>query len=66
MPTDYHHGVRVIEVNDGTRPLRTISTAVVGFVATAADADANFFPSIRLSSSLIGVLHCPKPDKKAP
>jgi phage tail sheath protein FI len=44
MPTDYHHGVRVIEINDGARPLRTISTAVVGFVATAADADPTFFP----------------------
>ena len=33
MPTDYHHGVRVIEKNDGTRPIRTISTAVIGLVA---------------------------------
>ncbi|SAI47501.1 Phage tail sheath protein [Bordetella ansorpii] len=41
---DYHHGVRVIEVDDGTRSIRTISTAVVGFVATADDADATAFP----------------------
>jgi phage tail sheath protein FI len=27
---DYHHGVRVIEINEGTRPIRTVSTAVVG------------------------------------
>ncbi|WFF40764.1 phage tail sheath protein [Salinicola endophyticus] len=40
----YHHGVRVSEVNDGTRTLRTISTAVIGIVATAADADATAFP----------------------
>ena len=44
MPQDYHHGVRVIEVNEGTRPIRTISTAVIGFVATAEDADAEAFP----------------------
>lgn len=44
MPTDYHHGVRVFEVNEGTRPIRTISTAVVGLVATAEDADAAAFP----------------------
>lgn len=44
MPTEYHHGVRVIEINDGTRPIRTISTAVIGLVATAADADATVFP----------------------
>ncbi|WP_211471725.1 phage tail sheath protein [Collimonas humicola] len=44
MPTDYHHGVRVIEKNDGTRPIRTISTAVIGLVATAEDADPLAFP----------------------
>jgi phage tail sheath protein FI len=35
MPNDYHHGVRVIEINEGTRPIRTVSTAVIGLVATA-------------------------------
>jgi phage tail sheath protein FI len=44
MPTDYHHGVRVIELNEGTRPIRTISTAVIGVVCTAPDADAATFP----------------------
>ncbi|SOE50873.1 phage tail sheath protein [Orrella dioscoreae] len=45
MATDqYHHGVRVVEVNDGTRPIRTVSTAVVGFVAIADDADETVFP----------------------
>ncbi|MDB0554284.1 phage tail protein, partial [Ralstonia solanacearum] len=44
MPTDYHHGVRVVELNDGTRPIRTIETAVAGIVCTADDADASAFP----------------------
>lgn len=44
MPTDYHHGVRVVELSDGRRPIRTIETAIIGLVATAADADASFFP----------------------
>ncbi|MCK4151991.1 phage tail sheath protein [Ralstonia pseudosolanacearum] len=44
MPTDYHHGVRVVELNDGTRPIRTIETAVAGIVCTADDADAATFP----------------------
>lgn len=44
MPTGYHHGVRVIEINEGIRPIRTIATAVVGLVATASDADAAVFP----------------------
>lgn len=44
MPTSYHHGVRVLEINEGTRPIRTVSTAVIGTVCTATDADADFFP----------------------
>jgi len=44
MATDYHHGVRVVEVNDGIRPIRTIATAVIGIVCTADDADATAFP----------------------
>jgi len=44
MPVDYHHGVRVIEINQGTRPIRTVSTAVIGLVATANDADPDTFP----------------------
>ena len=47
MSTDYHHGVRVIEINEGTRPIRTVQTAVIGLVATAPDADATFFPENR-------------------
>lgn len=40
----YHHGVRVIEITEGTRPIRTVSTSVIGIVATASDADATIFP----------------------
>jgi len=41
---DYHHGVRVIEVNTGVRPIRTVATAVIGLVATGDAADATLFP----------------------
>ncbi|BEM01101.1 phage tail sheath protein [Serratia sp. ser-z] len=41
---DYHHGVRVVEINDGTRVISTVSTAIVGMVCTAEDADASIFP----------------------
>jgi phage tail sheath protein FI len=45
MATDsYHHGVRVYELNEGTRPIRTVSTAVIGLLATAEDADPLLFP----------------------
>ncbi|CNG02277.1 phage tail sheath protein [Yersinia enterocolitica] len=42
--SDYHHGVRVLEINEGTRVISTISTAIVGMVCTAEDADAAAFP----------------------
>ena len=42
--TSYHHGVRVIETSEGVHPIRIISTAVIGLVATATDADATYFP----------------------
>jgi phage tail sheath protein FI len=40
----YNHGVRITEVNTGTRTLTTIATAIVGLVCTASDADATAFP----------------------
>ncbi|MEF4723198.1 phage tail sheath protein [Escherichia coli] len=42
--SDYHHGVQVVEVNDGTRVISTVSTAIVGMVCTACDADPATFP----------------------
>jgi phage tail sheath protein FI len=40
----YHHGVRVVEITEGTRPIRTIATAIIGLVATGPAADAAAFP----------------------
>ncbi|WP_449546705.1 phage tail sheath protein [Lelliottia amnigena] len=42
--SDYHHGVQVIEINDGVRTISTVSTAIIGMVCTASDADAKTFP----------------------
>lgn len=41
MATDYHHGVRVLELNEGTHPITTVNTAVIGVVVTGDDADAD-------------------------
>ena len=58
MATEYHHGVRVIEINEGTRPIRTVSTAVIGLVAIAEDADATFFPENKpvLVTDILGAI----------
>lgn len=44
MADEYLHGVRVQEINEGTRSISTVSTAIVGMVVTADDADAAAFP----------------------
>lgn len=40
----FHHGIRVTEVSDGLNAIKIISTAIIGLVATASDADAATFP----------------------
>ncbi|WP_375706843.1 phage tail sheath subtilisin-like domain-containing protein [Bartonella sp. AA126HLJHH] len=44
MATGFLHGVEVVEVDDGTRPLRAVQSAVIGIVGTAPDADEQAFP----------------------
>ncbi|SDG27174.1 Phage tail sheath protein FI [Onishia taeanensis] len=48
MAQDYHHGVRVVEKNDGTRPIRTVSTAVIGLIGTAPAAAAGVAASLAI------------------
>ncbi len=40
----YHHGIRSIELNEPLANFQTVASAVIGFVATADDADATYFP----------------------
>lgn len=61
MSTEYLHGVRVIEINEGTRALRTASTAVIGLIATADDADAATFPE----NKAVLISHLPNAIAKA-
>ncbi|SHF00204.1 Phage tail sheath protein [Modicisalibacter ilicicola DSM 19980] len=48
MAQDYHHGVRVVEINEGTRPIRTVSTAVIGLIGTAPEAAAGVAAALTL------------------
>lgn len=43
MP-DFKHGVQVLEINEGTRVISTVSTSIIGMVCTAPDADEKMFP----------------------
>ncbi|MDG4948726.1 hypothetical protein NYR72_09465 [Actinobacillus equuli subsp. haemolyticus] len=40
----YLHGVEVVEVNSGSRVIRTAATSVIGVICTANDADGDTFP----------------------
>ncbi len=44
MSDEYLHGVRVTEISEGTRTVRTVATAIIGIVCTADDADPFIFP----------------------
>ena len=32
--SDFHHGVQVLEINDGTRVISTVATAIVGMAVS--------------------------------
>ncbi|USH01057.1 phage tail sheath subtilisin-like domain-containing protein [Grimontia kaedaensis] len=44
MPGQFLHGVEVVELDGGPRPIRTVKSSVIGLVGTAPDADATLFP----------------------
>ena len=44
MPEQFLHGVEVVEITDGSRPVQTVKSSVIGIVGTAPDADADAFP----------------------
>jgi phage tail sheath protein FI len=40
MPTDFLHGVEVVEIDNGARPIAVARSSVIGLVGTATDLDA--------------------------
>ncbi|RPE72542.1 hypothetical protein EDC62_0233 [Tibeticola sediminis] len=38
MPEAFHHGVEVVEIDDGIRPIQTVRSSVIGIVGTAPAA----------------------------
>ncbi|MGJ8517587.1 hypothetical protein [Carnimonas bestiolae] len=39
-----HHGVSVVETTDGSQSIQTVSTAVIGLIGWASDAENFTFP----------------------
>jgi hypothetical protein len=44
MAENYMHGAEVVEIDDGSRPITTVKSGVIGVVGTAPDADPAKFP----------------------
>lgn len=44
MAEQFLHGIEVIEIDDGIRPIRTVKSAIIGLIGTAPDADPTYFP----------------------
>ena len=44
MTTTFLHGVEVLQVDTGARPIQTVRSSVIGLIGTAPDADADKFP----------------------
>ena len=44
MSTNFLHGVEVLELTSGVRPIQTVRSAVIGLIGTAPNADATVFP----------------------
>lgn len=53
MSTAFHHGVEIVEIDDGLRPIQTARSSVIGIVGTApaaADADVPLNTPILLTT----------------
>jgi phage tail sheath protein FI len=44
MTTTFLHGVEVVDIDDGSRPISVVSTSIIGIVGTAPNADPAAFP----------------------
>ena len=44
MAEQFLHGIEVIEITDGVRPIRTVKSSIIGLVGTAPEANATKFP----------------------
>jgi phage tail sheath protein FI len=44
MTTTFLHGVEVLQIDTGARPITTVRSSVIGLIGTAPEADADKFP----------------------
>lgn len=44
MAEQFLHGIEIVELDDGPRPIRTVKSSVIGLIGTAPEASAEKFP----------------------
>lgn len=44
MPDQFLHGIEVVQIDDGLRPIRTVKSSIIGLIGTAMAAEAAKFP----------------------
>ena len=44
MPDSFLHGIEIVEISSGVRPVRTVRSSVIGVIGTAPAADSSRFP----------------------
>lgn len=50
MPETFLHGVEVVEINDGPRPIRTVRSSVIGVIGTAPDSQQEVKASLLIGT----------------
>ena len=51
MPEQFLHGVEVIEIDTGPRPIQTVSSAIIGIVGTAPNSQAAVLASLQTGTA---------------
>lgn len=44
MPEQFLHGIEIVEIDDGIRPIQTVRSSIIGIVGTAPAAEVGTFP----------------------
>src|SRR3989338_5448662 len=44
VPEQFLHGVEVVQIDNGARPIRTVKSSIIGLICTAPGADTAVFP----------------------
>jgi phage tail sheath protein FI len=56
MPDQFLHGIEVVQIDDGIRPIQTVKSSIIGFVGTAPSAQADTKASATLGISPAALL----------